>query len=113
MYRSLSIRLTALIVILATTATTVAAQRGGFRGGGGVSIFRGAPAVRSAPGPAFIARHAPSLVGRPVTPFVQAIRAASDRRSRLRPNLDDPSRDRNSNCERFPIGSRRPERSPC
>ena len=70
MYRALAIRLTALIVILATTATTVAAQRGGFRGGGGVSIFRGAPAVRSAPGPAFIARHAPSLVGRPVTPFV-------------------------------------------
>jgi len=70
MYRSLAIRLTALIVILATTATTVAAQRGGFRGGGGVSIFRGAPAVRSAPGPAFMARPAPSLVGRPVTPFV-------------------------------------------
>ena len=68
MYRSLAIRLIALSIILATTATTLAAQRGGFRGG--VSVFRGAPAVRSAPGPAFIAHPAPSLVGRPVTPFV-------------------------------------------
>src|SRR6266446_7399208 len=68
MYRSLAIRLTAMIVILAATATTVAAQRGGFHGGG-VSVFRGAPVVRGAPGSAFIGRPVAPFVTSPVTPF--------------------------------------------
>src|SRR5207253_2411366 len=69
MYRSLAIRLTAIIVILAATATSVAAQRGGFRGG--VSTFRGGPAVRTAPGAAFIGRPVAPFVRSPVTPFVR------------------------------------------
>jgi hypothetical protein len=69
MYRSLVVRLTAIVVILAATATTVAAQRG-FRGGGGGSVFRGAPAVRSAPGPAFSGRPGNPIVASPVRPFV-------------------------------------------
>ena len=68
-HRSLAIRLTAIIVILAATATSVAAQRGGFRGG--VSTFRGGPAVRTAPGAAFIGRPVAPFVRSPVTPFVR------------------------------------------
>src|SRR5439155_4485953 len=72
MYRSLAIRLTAIIVILAATTTTVVAQGRGFRGGGGVSVFRGAPAVRSAPGPAFFSRPGRSIIANPVAPFVSS-----------------------------------------
>jgi hypothetical protein len=84
MYRSLAIRLTVIVAILAATAATVAAQgrgfgggggafRGGgggaFHGGGGGSVFRGAPAVR-APGSAFSGRPGLPQVANPVTPFV-------------------------------------------
>ena len=72
MHRSLVIRLTALIVILAATAATLAAQGRGFRGGGGVSVFRGAPAVRSVPGPAFFSRPGRPIVASPVAPFVSS-----------------------------------------
>src|SRR5438105_4438356 len=70
MYRSLAIRLLAVLVMFAATAPIVAAQRGshgGFHGGAGVSVFRGAPALRNAPGSTFIARP----VG-PVAPFVSS-----------------------------------------
>jgi len=70
MYRSLAIRLTAIIVILAAMATTLAAQGRGFRGG--VSVFRGAPAVRSAPGPAFFSHPVRPIVANPVPPFVSS-----------------------------------------
>src|SRR5205085_9707507 len=69
MYRSFAIRLAIIIVMSAASAPTVAAQRGGFRGGG-VSVFRGAPVVRSAPGSAFIGRPVAPFVTSPVTPFV-------------------------------------------
>ncbi len=72
MHRSLAIRLTAIIVILAATAATLAAQGRGFRGGGGVSVFRGAPAVRSVPGPAFFSRPGRPIVASPVAPFVSS-----------------------------------------
>jgi hypothetical protein len=68
MYRSLTFRLAAITVMLAATVSTLAAQRG-FHGGGG-SVFRGTPAVRSAPGPAFIGRPVAPFVTSPVTPFV-------------------------------------------
>jgi hypothetical protein len=76
MYRSLVIRLTAIIVILAATSTTVAAQGRGFHGGGG-SVFRGAAPGRSAPGrsapgPAFFSRPAAPVVVGPVAPFVSS-----------------------------------------
>src|SRR5947208_17036354 len=69
MHRSLVIRLTAIIVILAATAAALAAQGRGFRGGG-VSVFRGAPAVRSVPGPAFFSRPGRPIVASTVAPFV-------------------------------------------
>src|SRR5207245_253874 len=72
MHRSLVIRLTAIIVILAATAAALAAQGRGFRGGGGVSVFRGAPAVRSVPGPAFFSRPGRPIVASPVAPFVSS-----------------------------------------
>src|SRR2546426_7361002 len=72
MHRSLAIRLTAIIVILAATAATLAAQGRGFRGGGGVSVFRGAPPVRSVPGPAFFSRPGRPIVASPVAPFVSS-----------------------------------------
>ena len=71
MHRSLAIRLTAIIVILAATAATLAAQGRGFRGGGG-SGFRGAPAVRSAPGAAFFSHPGRPIVANPVAPFVSS-----------------------------------------
>src|SRR6266705_2464594 len=71
MHRSLAIRVTAIIVILAATAATLAAQGRGFRGGG-VSGFRGAPAVRSVPGPAFFSRPGRPIVASPVAPFVSS-----------------------------------------
>src|SRR5947207_14321186 len=71
MHRSLVIRLTAIIVILAATAAALAAQGRGFRGGG-VSVFRGAPAVRSVPGPAFFTRPGRPSVASPVAPFVSS-----------------------------------------
>ncbi len=71
MHRSLVIRLTAIIVILAATAAALAAQGRGFRGGG-VSVFRGAPAVRSVPGPAFFSRPGRPIVASPVAPFVSS-----------------------------------------
>src|SRR6266850_3592615 len=72
MYRSLAVRLAAIIVMLAAVAPTVAAQRGSHGGsrGGGVSVFRGAPVVRNAPGPAFIGRPVAPFVTSPVAPFV-------------------------------------------
>ena len=71
MHRSLAIRLTAIIAILAATVTTLAAQGRGFRGGG-VSVFRGAPAVRSATGPAFFSHPVRPIVANPVPPFVSS-----------------------------------------
>src|SRR5213592_1460202 len=71
MHRSLAIRVTAIIVILAATAATLAAQGRGFRGGG-VSGFRGAPAVRSVPGSAFFSRPGRPIVANPVAPFVSS-----------------------------------------
>ena len=79
MYRSLAIRFAIIIVMLAAVAPNVAAQRG-FRGGG-VSTFRGAPAIRSAPGSAFIGRPVAPFVRSPVTafgtsPFAPSVRVA-------------------------------------
>src|SRR5262245_27056159 len=72
MYRSLAIRLTVIFALLAAMVTTLAAQGRGFRTAGGVSVFRGAPAVRSAPGPAFFSRPGRPIVANPVTPFVSS-----------------------------------------
>ena len=79
MYRSLAIRFAIIIVMFAGAARTVAAQRG-FRGGG-VSTFRGAPPIRSAPGSAFIGRPVAPFVRSPVTafgtsPFASSVRVA-------------------------------------
>ena len=79
MYRSLAIRFAIIIVMFAGAARTLAAQRG-FRGGG-VSTFRGAPPIRSAPGSAFIGRPVAPFVRSPVTafgtsPFAPSVRVA-------------------------------------